>query len=264
MTTKRKSLKQRLEQKKKDLGKKGGGGYILKQKEEGTIRVRILPTGEDNDFCMDVTTFYLGNTKETGEVISPSTFGEPCALMETYQKLKNSKDEDELEIAKKLIPRQKYLIPIIMYKDKAGKEVDEDNSNRLLQISPTVYNAIIDLYLDEDEWGDMTDPKKGYDIKITRTGLGKNDTKYSVSACKNTPLPKQYIKTIVDLEAMVKAKMASYEETLEKKENFLGLSDDDDDQEDSRERRKANKKKSSSKDAKGKSSKKKINRRKDI
>ena len=29
MTTKRKSLKQRLEQKKKDLGRKGGGGYIL-------------------------------------------------------------------------------------------------------------------------------------------------------------------------------------------------------------------------------------------
>ena len=30
--------------------------------------------------------------------------------------------------------------------------------------------------LDEDEAGDMTDPKTGYDIKVIRSGSGKLDT----------------------------------------------------------------------------------------
>lgn len=243
--SKKKSLKQRLADQKKELSKKGSGGYILRQKDEGTIRLRILPTGEDNDFVAEVTSFYLGNTKELGEVLSPATYGEPCALMEEYNVLKNSKDEDDLEIAKKLVPRQKFIIPVIMFKDLKGTQVDEENSERLFQIASSVYNQIIDLYLDEDEWGDMTDPKKGYDLKITRTGKGKFDTTYTVSACKNTPLPKEYQKKVYNLEEMVKGKIASYEETLEKKMNFLGSSHED--EEDDKPIKKSSKEKGKSK-----------------
>lgn len=263
MATKKKSLKQRLADQKKDLASKGKGGYILRQKDEGTLRLRILPTGEDNDFCSEIISFFLGTDKELGEVLSPSTFGEPCALMEAYTELKNSGDDDDLEIAKKMVPKQKYVIPVIMYKDLKGTQVDTENSNRLFQIAPSVYNQIIDLYLDEDEWGDMTDPKNGYDLKITRTGKGKFDTSYTVSACKNTPLPKEYQKTVVNLEEMVKAKIASYEETVEKKLRFLGSSDDDDDEDDapkSRKERLRDKKSKSTSDKKSTTKK----RRRDI
>lgn len=231
MAKTKKSLRQRMEDKKKELANKGKGGYLMKQKEEGTMRVRILPVGLDNEFVHEITQFYLGNSKELGEVLSPATFGEPCALMEKYQELSKSKDEDDMEIAKKLVPRQKYVIPVIVYSDDKGKKVDAEKSGRLLLIAGSVYNQIIDLYLDEDEWGDMTDPKNGYDIKITRTGKGQFDTEYSVMACKNTPLPKEYIKTTVDLEKMVREKMASYEDTLIKLENFMGTSSDDDEDE---------------------------------
>lgn len=245
------------------LAKRGSGGYILRQKEEGTIRIRVLPTGEDNDFVAEVTSFFLGTTKELGEVLSPATYGEPCALMEEYVKLKESKDEDDLEIAKKMVPRQKFLIPIIMYEDLKGKKVDEENSKRLFQIVASVYNQIIDLYLDEDEWGDMTDPKKGYDLKITRTGKGKFDTAYTVSACKNTPLPKEYQKEIIDLEEMVKARIATYEETLEKKLNFLGVSDDDDEEDDTPRRTKSTKVKKKTKSSEG-TTKAKKKRKRDV
>lgn len=265
MATKKKSLKQRLADQKKELANKGKGGYILRQKDEGTIRLRILPTGEDNDFCAEITSFYLGNSKELGDVLSPSTFGEPCALMETYNELKNSEDEDDMEIAKKLVPRQKYVIPVIMYKDAKGTQVDTENSKRLFQIAPSVYNALIDLYLDEDEWGDMTDPKKGYDVKITRTGKGKLDTKYTVSACKNTPLPKEYQKEVVDLEAMVKSKIASYEETVEKRNAFLGNTSGDDDDEDEKPRKKKNVFKEKNEERKSSGTKKSVKkRRRDI
>ena len=244
MATKKKSLKQRLADQKKEIASKGKGGFILRQKEEGTIRLRILPTGEDNDFCAEITSFYLGNDKELGEVLSPATIGEPCALMEAYNELKSSGNEDDIELAKKMIPRQKYVIPVITYKDAKGKEVDTENSNRLFQIAGSVYNQIIDLFLDEDEWGDMTDPKKGYDLKITRTGKGKFDTSYTVSACKNTPLPKEYMKTVVNLEEMVKSKLATYEETLEKKLRFLGDTDDDEEDDRPSETKKSTKEKS--------------------
>lgn len=227
----KKTLKQRMLEKKTELKKKAsGGGFILRQKEEGTLRMRIMNCGEDNEFAFELTTFWLG--MEQGEVISPATFGEPCACMEKYLELKQSSDEDDIETAKKLVPRKKYVIPQIMFKDDKGKEVDEENSERLFQIAGGTYQDIIDLYLDDDEWGDMTDPEEGYDIKITRSGKGKNDTKYTVSPCKNTSVPKAYAKKVIDLEEMVRAKVHTYEETVEKLNSFLGTPSESNDEDD--------------------------------
>jgi hypothetical protein len=265
-TKKKKSLKDRLIEQKAEMAKKGKGGFIQKQKDEGTLRMRILPTGEENDIAFEITYFYLGNSKELGTVVSPATFGEPCALMEEFQKLKKSKDEDDMELAKKLMPKSAFVIVPLIYKDGKGKGIDEQMSGKPFQITNTVYNQIIDLYLDEDEWGDMTDPKKGYDIKVTRTGKGMNDTKYSVSACKNTPLPAEYRKTVIDLESVIKEKTATYEETLAKLEAFMGASPDDDDEDDRPRKSKKSKGKSSSKEksSKSKTSSKTKKRKRDI
>lgn len=241
---KKKSLAERLKNKKKELASKGGGGYIMRQKEEGTLRFRILPVGEDNDFALELTTFWL--SQEAGEIISPSTFGEACPAMEKYLKLKDSKDPEDIELAKNLVPRKKYVIPVITYSDLKGNDIDQENSNKLMQITGGIYQEIIDLYLDEDEWGDMTDPKNGYDLKQTRTGKGRLDTKYSISSCKNTPLPKAYSKTVIDLEEMARKYMDSYDTALEKLEKFLGSADSDDDDEEEEKPRK--KKKASSDD----------------
>lgn len=225
--TTKKSLRERILEKKKKLAERGSGGnYILRQKEEGTIRVRVLPTGDD--FTYEIISFYLDGI---GGVNSPATFGEPCALMELYNELKNSDDEVDKSLAKKVTPRTKMVTPIIMYKDLKGKEVDEENSGRLLQITNSVSQELIDLYLDDDEWGDMTDPINGYDIKITRTGKTLTDTSYTVSPCKNTKAPSKYRKQVVDLEEMVKAQIDSYEKTLEIREKFLGNSEEEDDEE---------------------------------
>ena len=258
--TTKKSLKQRLAERKAKITSGGGTGFILKLKEEKTYRIRILPVGEDKEFYADLVSFYLGNTEELGEVISPSTFGDPCALLEAYNEYKSSKSEEDKTIAKELVPRNKTVLPIVMYEDEKGKTIDEKNSKRLLQVTGGVLQEIIDLYLDEDEGGDMTDPRKGYDLKITRTGKGMKDTKYSVRACKPTALPKEYWKEEFDLDAAVKEQISSYDETATKLESFLGTigSDDDDDEDDTP--KKSKKKKSS----KGKSTKTKKKRKTDI
>lgn len=216
----------RLKKKRVELKTKGGGGNITFLKE-GTLRVRLLPVNEEADFVMEVTQFYLGQTIKG--VFSPSTFGQPCAIMEKYEELKSSSDDDDKELAKKFTPKKKFLAACIVLDDK-GQKVDEEKGVTLVQLTSGLYQELIDLYLDDEEWGDMTDPESGYDIKLTRTGSGMMDTEYSCKPCKNTALPKKYNKEI-DLEEMVKSIIPSYEETQDKINQFLGGGVDSDDDE---------------------------------
>ncbi len=232
------SLKDRLAAKKEQLKKSGGGSNIIFLKE-GTLRVRVLPTGDEEDFVGEVTQFYLGS--DIKGVYSPATFGKPCAIMEAYEELKKSDDADDKELAKKFVPKTKYLMPVIVYKDGKGKEIDEEQSGKLVQLTKGLYEEIIDLYLDEDEWGDMTDKEDGYDIKLTREGSTMTDTEYSVKPCKNTPIHKKYKKADdIDLPGMIESIIPTYEETQSNINQFLNLDDDD---EPKKKKKKSSKKK---------------------
>ena len=222
----KKALKERLQKKREELKSRSQGGNIFFIKPDTTTRVRILPVGEDEEFVKEVTQFYLGS--EIKGVISPSSFGKPCAIMESYEELKDSKDDEDKTLAKKFAPRQRYLAYCLIYKDEKGKEIDE-NSPKWVLLTSGMYQDILDLYLDDDEWGDMTDPEKGYDLKLGRSGSGKTDTEYSVVACKNTPIPKPF-KGVVDLGEQLKEIVPTYEETKEFVARFLNLDEEPDDE----------------------------------
>lgn len=213
-----------LARKKQLESKSSGSGFIYPK--EGTLRMRIKSPGDDQELGMELITFYLGS--ENGSIVSPATFGDPCPFMEKYEELKNSSDDADKELAKeKFIPRRKYVIGGIIYTDDKGKSVDYDGKDRVVQIPRSVYQDIIDLYLDEDEAGDMTDPINGYDIKIIRTGSGKMDTSYSARSCKPTKLDKKY-RGNIDLESMVRSHIKSYDELEQLLKGYLNESPDDD------------------------------------
>lgn len=217
MTTREKMLAR-----KKQLESKGSGGGIIYPKE-GTLRVRLMNQGPDKELGLEVIQFYLG--PKVGGVLSPATFDEPCPFMEKYQELKDSKDEVDQELAKSLAPRRRYIIGGTCYKDEKGKEVDPERVCKPILVPRSVYQDIIDLYLDEDDWGDMTDPDEGYDIKITRSGQGKMDTTYSVTACPGKkPLNSKYVKEM-DLEEIMRNQMKSYDELEEMLREFLNEDD---------------------------------------
>lgn len=232
----KKSFKERLAEKRKKMAQKGGSDKLIFLKE-GTLRIRILNVGAEKDFSMEVTQFYLG--PEIKGVFSPATFGMPCAIMEKYEELKNSKKKADKDLAKLLVPKKKSLIPVAAFKDTAGKELDTESIGKLIPISNGLCGQIIDYYLDEDEWGDFMNPESGYDFKLIRSGSGKFDTEYSAKPCKPTPAPKALSKKTYDLEEMVKAIMPTYEETEEKLIEFLAgnPSSDIDDDEDERPRK---------------------------
>ena len=235
-----KSTKEKMLARKKQLESKGSGSGLIFPKE-GTIRIRIKSPGDDQELGMEVIQFYIPGV---GGIISPATFDEPCPFMEKYQELKGSDDEDDQELAKRLVPRRRYIVGGTCYKDEKGKEVDPDRICKPILIPRSVYQGITDLYLDEDDWGDMTDPEEGYDIKITRAGEGLMDTTYTVNPCPGRkPLDPKYRKEM-DLEEIIRGQMKTYDQLEELLNEFLGNSfDDDEDEEEEKPRKKLTKKK---------------------
>lgn len=221
MTTREKMLarKKALE------SKNNNNGFVFCK--DGTTRIRMKSPGDDQELGLELITFFLGG--DLGSVYSPATFGEPCPFMEKYLELKDSSDPDDKELAKKFIPKRRYAVGGIVYSDDKGKSVEYSGKDKVIVIPRGVYQDIIDLYLDEDEAGDMTDPINGYDIKITRTGSGQFDTTYSARSCKPSKLDPKYRGT-VDLEGMVRAQIKSYDELEETLNKFLNedpLDDED-------------------------------------
>lgn len=241
------STKERLLARKKALESKGNSNGLVIPKE-GTLRVRIKSPGDDKELGCEIVRFYLGN--DLGSVISPATFDEPCPFMEKYKELKNSHDDADKELAKLLVPSRRFIIGGLIYDDDKGTKIGYDGKDRGILITNSIYQGIIDLYLDEDEAGDMTDPKNGYDIKIIRSGSGKFDTTYSVRACKPTKLDKKY-QNDVDLESIVRSQIKSYDELEDLLQKFLNSAPDSDEEDEPKP-----KKKKEGKDKKAKKKKK--------
>lgn len=238
------SIKEKLLARKKKLAEKGTSSAFIFPKN-GTTRVRILSAGPDNEPALEMVRFYVNGHS----IFSPATFEEPCPFMEEYKRLKDSKDEDDKKLAKKMVPSRRYVLACLIFKDAKGQEMDYNGEPRLLMVPSSVYQDIIEYWLDEDEAGDMTDPKTGYDIKIERSGSGQFDTTYSVRACKPTKIEKSLLKT-VDLEEMVRKEIKSYDELEDELKEFLnnGPSDDEDEDEKPVKKKKADKAKSSKKE----------------
>lgn len=232
--SKKKSLKERLAERRENLKKAGPGKFITCK--EGITRVRVLPVGEENEFAMEVVYFYLG-IKDNMGVISPMTFNEKCAIMAAYKKLADSTNPDDREFAKKFKPQRKFFTPVIKYKDDNGKEIDTEMGPKLLLLTAGMYQEAIDLYLDEDN-GDFTNPINGYDLKIKRTGKGKMDTEYKVLTGKPSKLDKAY-RAEINLEKMVRDITPTYKETKAILEQFLNLPPiEEDDKEEKRPKKK--------------------------
>lgn len=103
------STKEKMMARKKQLESKGNGNGLVFPKE-GTLRMRIKSPGDDQELGIEIIQFYLGGN--LGGVISPATFDEPCPFMEKYSELKNSKDEDDKELAKTWYQEEGMLLEV--------------------------------------------------------------------------------------------------------------------------------------------------------
>lgn len=216
--------------------KSGGTLEYFIISEEG-IRVRIMPPkGADDEFCINVVVFFNPTTKRS--IISPVSLEKRCAMMELYKRLKDSDDSEERELATSIAPKKRIVLPCLKYRDKLGKEVDKNAGIKLLLAPGGLYSDIIDLYLDE-EHGDFTDPKEGYDLKFSKSGKGLN-TEYKVMPCKPTKLEKEFSKEKADVIEMLEKILPSFEETKAFAKDMMGAleSSGDDDEDDTPKKKK--------------------------
>jgi hypothetical protein len=177
------ALKQRLAALQNPKSAKGDNKpKTLWRPSVGKHSVRILPSVFDKTNPFKEVYVYYGINNKT--MMSPSNYGEKDPISEFTQKLRKSSNKEDWQLAKKLEPRMRVMVPVIV-------RGEEDKGVMLWEFSKQVYMELIAIMEDEDV-GDYTDPISGRDITIETTSPEQNGTQYTQSKVrvrtKITPL----------------------------------------------------------------------------
>lgn len=152
--------------------KLGGGGFW--KPVVGRNIIRILPaTGQMQYFFKEVGTHYLANDKYF-KCLSITTDGQQeCPLCQVHQALQDGGDK---KAAETFYPSRAFNMNII----------DRNNPDAGVQVFSPGVKIFQDLaaFIQDPEYGDITDVAQGFDVKIDRTGEG-NKTQYQVTLARN-------------------------------------------------------------------------------
>ena len=129
--------------------------------EAGDQFVRVLPTADGDPFRE--FHFHYGLGKNPGIYCSKKNDNGDCPICDFASKLwRDGVANDDTTLkneAKKLFARKRYYSPVLV----RGQEAD---GVRIWSYGKTSYESLLSYILDPD-YGDITDPKTGTDIKLT-------------------------------------------------------------------------------------------------
>jgi hypothetical protein len=103
----------------------------------------------------------------------------PCPACQKVDQLRSTGNPADYAAAGDLLPQFRVYANVI---DKKAPEAGP----QILAYGKKIHEALVQLRRDEDAGGDYTDPIEGFDIVITRTGTGKNDTSYQVAPARHS------------------------------------------------------------------------------
>jgi hypothetical protein len=152
--------------------------YYWKPKE-GKHQIRIVPSKFDKESPFKEVYFHYGIAKFP--VITLSNFGEIDPIIEMVKELRKSKDKNDWALAKKLTPKMRVFIPIIV-------RGEESMGVRLWEFGKEIYQQLLGIAADED-YGDYTSIVEGNDITVEATkaeAMGK-----VIIKCTVRPKPKK-------------------------------------------------------------------------
>lgn len=150
--------------------------------DQGTTEVRILPAYSDKGvWFREIKEIpWYNDEGKYRPLVSPATVGKPCPFVNEGTRLYQLGGEENIKKAQDLRPRTSFIFNVIVKSTPDG-DYPVDECVKVLKCPVTVYRGILDL--DQDAaggWGDITDLEKGINIRITKTGSGKTDTRYVV------------------------------------------------------------------------------------
>lgn len=148
----------------------------------GKHSVRIVPSAYDrsNPFKEMYVYYEISNRM----MPALSNWSEADPILEFTKKLRQSSEKDNWQLAKKLEPKMRVFVPVIV-------RGEEDKGVRLWEFGKQVYMDLLAIAEDEDV-GDFTDPIEGRDLTVETQGKETTGLMYNTSTVrirtKITPL----------------------------------------------------------------------------
>ena len=161
---KAKQRMKQLQQTRKDFSKIS---YGLKYGEN----VLRFVTPPDQDWPFIYGSWYSSGKFSKQYFVSPTMYDEPDPIIQQLELLKNSGNEDDAAVAKKLFPTRRVFGLVLV-------RGEEDKGIRWIDFPQKVEKQLVTFILNA-QYGDITDIKGGTDFIITKT-KGAQFPEYSV------------------------------------------------------------------------------------
>lgn len=139
-------------------GQRKNSTIQLWKPEAGEYKVRGLPWKSgtlDGMPFIERRFYYIGNNPG---IVAPSQFGKPDPINDLIRKLYSSGEPDDRLLAKKLQPKMRAYMPVIV-------RGQEDKGVQVWSFGKLVYQRLLGFFNDEDV-GDILDPMEGFDLKV--------------------------------------------------------------------------------------------------
>ena len=147
----------------KNGGKPSGKNSTMWKPKAGDQNIRILPTTDGDPFREFHFHYNVG--KNPGIYCNKRNDGGECAICDFASKLwREGVENDDSTLkneAKKLFARKRYYSPVLV-------RGAESEGVKIWAYGKTAYETLLGYVLDPD-YGDITDPQTGTDIKLTYT-----------------------------------------------------------------------------------------------
>ena len=177
----------------------------------GTHTVRLLPYSDNDGQPFKERYYHYG--LGTRGFISLRQLGKNDPIQELQGKLYDEGSPGSRELAKKLYPKMRAYCPVVV-RDNEGAGV------QLWSFSKMIYQQLLNIMLDPD-YGDITDPLEGRDIKVTV--IKKDGFKYPMvdsvmprgkasNLNDDTATTKQWLEAIPNLDDILQNDLKTYEE----------------------------------------------------
>lgn len=140
----------------------------------GKHQIRIVPSAFDKSNPFKEVKFYYGITNKV--MISPLNFGEKDPINEFVQKLYDTNDKSNYDLARKLKAKTRIFVPVIV-------RGEEDKGVRLWQFGQNIYTELLSMASDE-EIGDFTDVANGLDFTLETVGPESTGTQYNKTSIR--------------------------------------------------------------------------------
>jgi hypothetical protein len=214
-------IKGRLNALQQSKSSKGGGEKknVFFKPAVGKQVVRVVPSkyNKKNPFTEMLFHFGIGNKT----IMSPQNWGEKDPIVEFTKELKKTSDKENWRLAKKLEPKMRVLIPVIV----RGQEAE---GVKLWNVGKELYMDFLNL-ADNEDIGDFTDVAEGRDITLTTVGPDVTGTAYNKTTImprtKQTPVSedKNLVKKLLEEQPnpMDSFKKYSYDEIKQSLQEWL-------------------------------------------